>query len=265
MDTDTDAFLELTSRAIDVSRNPSLGCSHLASSLLSILDRSINDAGTRAPKDDNLRWRHVWRLFIDECAPHPAIVEWLWFGTSLDPTIAAIIYGRLMGPLRPHAAYRWIPVSDLPAPHNPFKCGYLDLFDAELQRLQKRDRRRRWVGLKPAPEMELRLLAGHRFRTRLVDSKMPNCANWHQDKDVDWSEVNRWTERALTQLQSTWSGPMLTSWIDTHVPPPLRIAVRSTFFDPIKTHDPREAVTNGQHRALALVRANVQRALVVSA
>lgn len=225
------------------------------------------DTGTMAP------WAGVWRRYLRELGRVAPPATW--------PTMNAVSQAskeRLRGGLYPHPVagfrargdYAWVPLADLPAPLNPFRCGHYQQFEQFLARRERQQRRTTWTALlrplwstdgsgdhdshRPAR------LAGEDFVCWLRDTAAPPC-DWHRT-GTDWQQAVTWARRCWDESGLIWSEPAVRSWIDRHVPAELRAATTSLFCDPIIWAGPGWHLGNGQTRFLALTGAGVSSVVV---
>lgn len=218
----------------------------------------LENAGGHFPELD--KWENAWRSFVIECERSDRLSEWLRLGLNLDLDVAPTFYAALMSSFRARNQYRWIPVADLPPPHNPFRCDHSEHFARFLRKRKRQAQLVRVLTRKATSPVKVELAAGADFRRWLTSSAAPPCS-WHTH-GTDWAEVVVWTRKAWDANHSSWTRQAVSCWVESHVPVRSRLGVLAMVSDPIGWSGRDSALANGQHRALALRGAGVSEVLV---
>ncbi len=155
-------------------------------------------------------------------------------------------------------AYAWVRLTELPPPHNPFRCDWFADFGHLLQSERRKAALMQLLGQRRGSD-EVRRRAGTRFRRRCPDR--PRC-RWH-DENEPWLEALPFA-RLVQQHVDNWDERSVRQAIEDKVPVALRRAVASLFFDPIVYPPGAAQVDNGQHRILALYAAGATDVLVAT-
>lgn len=218
-------------------------------------------------------WEGAWRRYVGELGRVADAGTW--------PTVNGVSKAskdRLREQLYPHAVagfrarddYVWVPLADLPAPLNPFRCGHYARFEQFLIRREKQQRRNAGTALRrllsarrSAPAFDphrARRMAGEDFACWLRDAGAPPC-DWHRT-GTDWRRAVAWARECWKEPNLPWTEPAVRSWIDSHVPAELRAATTSLFCDPLIWSGSGWDLANGQTRYLALTGAGVSSVIV---
>lgn len=218
-------------------------------------------------------WAHAWRQYLRELGRVAAPETWPTTNALSQVSkdrLCVELYPDRVATFRTRDHYAWVPLADLPAPLNPFRCGHYQQFEQFLSRRERQRRRtarakQRWLrslasGSADVDPHEPRRLAGADFASWLRETAAPLC-DWHRT-DTDWHQAMTWARRCWDAPELTWTESAVRSWIDSYVPLEVRAATTSMFCDPIIWAGPGWDLGNGQTRYLALNGAGVTNVIV---